>query len=205
MLCHSMYMYTCCVRCVCGTCRAPCTCVCVCIGVWVYGCMHVCMYMPCVCHDCMWYNCKSSSRHANNKDKPSQTGEPACAGHPIIADRMPRTEGSSRLSGARSAFSPTSHGGPPLRARAPVRFAFLRENHPRKPRRTTIASLYTPALRRSLAPLANLATVRLPHRARPQALPRAYPAQYDRRDGVSSKRNLIHTAKCSVSSRAVRA
>ena len=59
--------------------------------------------------------------------------------------------------------------------------------------------------RGSLAPLANLATVRLPHRARPQALPRAYPAQYDRRDGVSSKRNLIHTAKCSVSSRAVRA
>ena len=148
---------------------------------------------------------QSSSRHANNKDKPSQTGEPACAGHPIIADRMPRTEGSSRLSGARSAFSPTSHGGPPLRARAPVRFAFLRENHPRKPRRTTIASLYTPALRRSLAPLANLATVRLPHRARPQALPRAYSAQYDRRDGVSSKRNLIHTAKCSVSSCAVRA
>ena len=88
MLCHSMYIYTCCARCVC---------VYRCIGVWVYGCMHVCMYMPCVCHDCMWYNCKSSSRHANNKDKPSQTGEPACAGHPIIADRMPRTEGASGL------------------------------------------------------------------------------------------------------------
>ena len=88
---------------------------------------------------------------------------------------------------------------------APARFAFLRETHPKGARRTTIASLYTAALRGSLAPLANLATVRLPHRANPQALPRAYSAQYDRLDGVFGKRNLIHTAKCSVSFRAVHA
>jgi hypothetical protein len=88
--------------------------------------------------------------------------------HPIIADRMPRTEGSFRLvpSTARtfSLLSPTSHNGPPLRPRAPARFAFLREKHPKA---SSLASLYTPALRGSLAPLANLATVRLPHRAHP--------------------------------------
>lgn len=101
-----------------------------------------------------------------------------------------------------SLLSPTSHHGPPLRARAPVRFAFLRENHLKASTHhhaAALASLYTPALRGSLAPLANLATVRLPHGANPQALPRAYPAQYDRGDGVSSKRNLIHTVKCSLS------
>ena len=152
---------------------------------------------------------QSQAYHANNKDKHSQTGEPACAGHPITADRMPRTEGSSRLlwlslsTSAHSAFSrllPTTarrYGlGPP------VRFAFLRENHLKASTHhhaAALASLYTPALRGSLAPLANLATVRLPHGANPQALPRAYPAQYDRGDGVSSKRNLIHTVKCSLS------
>jgi hypothetical protein len=42
VLCHSMY--TCCVVSL--------------VSVWC-GCMHVCMYMPCVCHDCMWYNCNT--------------------------------------------------------------------------------------------------------------------------------------------------
>lgn len=92
VLCRSMY--TCCVVCV--------------YHVGVYACMHVhAMCLP-------WLHVvqlQSQAYHANNKDKHSQTGEPACAGHPITADRMPRTEGSSRLlclslsTSARSAFS----------------------------------------------------------------------------------------------------
>ena len=83
------------------------TCVCACVDVRMYA----CMYMPCVCHDCMWYKLHHPSRHADNANKHSQTGEPASTGHPIIADRMPRTEGLSRLVSstarwlARSAFS----------------------------------------------------------------------------------------------------
>lgn len=117
---------------------------------------------------------------------------------------MPPTEGSSRLRSALSLLSwctfsllsPTSHGGPPLWARAPVRFAFLRENHPKSldaPPSPLCYCIHSSLAWLAGSALANLATVRLPHPANPQALPRAYAAQYDRGDGVSSKRNLIHT------------
>jgi len=102
---------------------------------------------------------QSSCRHANNKDKPSQTGEPACAGHPIIADRMPRTEGSSRLSLALARrLSTFTHFQPslayfPRRPAAtgsgPCSICVLTRKPSQKPLRTTIASLYTPALRGS--------------------------------------------------------
>jgi len=61
------------------------------------SCMHAHMYGS-TCHVSAMIACGTTiqhpSRHANNihEQGHSHTGELACAGHPITADRMPRTE-----------------------------------------------------------------------------------------------------------------
>ena len=146
MLCHSMY--TCCVMCVCVR---DC--------VWLYACMYAC-----TCHVSAMIACGTTAsnppaRHANNKDKPSQTGESAWAGHPIIADRMPchqpRARRGSSL-GARSAFSrllPTAarrYGlGPLFDLHSYAKTIPKASTHHHR----LSATVYTPALRGSLAPL----------------------------------------------------
>jgi hypothetical protein len=138
-------------------------------------------------------------RHANNH---AHISEPAWPGQPIVA------------TGKHEPKSPPSlayfHTGPPLRSSVPCRFAFLREEHPIAALKPTATSLlYTPALRADLAPLANLATVHLAnahcHRRSAPCWSSPHASSTDRGDGVSSKRNLIHSSRCALPIRAMRA
>lgn len=145
-------------------------CVTVCTHVVLCVCMGVCIVYACTCHVSAMIACGTTAsnppaRHANNKDKPSQTGESAWAGHPIIADRMPchqprARRGSARLSrsslGARSAFSrllPTAarrYGlGPLFDLHSYAKTTPKASTHHHR----LSATVYTPALRGSLAPL----------------------------------------------------